>query len=146
MREWTPAGVLDHMDKTGIATAILSMSPWGPRFKDADAGARSGADCNDYAAQMVRDHPGRFGLFAAMPLPDIDGALHEIAYALDTLKADGIGLMTSYGDKWPGDPDFAPVLEELNRRKAVVYFHPNTPQCCGNLVPGIDPGDARMAV
>ena len=135
MTGWSAAGVLEHMDKTGVATAILSMSPWGPRFKDA-AQARSLARmCNDYAAQTGRDHPGRFGLFAAMPLPDIDGALAEIAYALDTLKADGVGLMTSYGGKWPGDPAFAPVFEELNRRKAVVYFHPNTPECCGNLIP-----------
>jgi predicted TIM-barrel fold metal-dependent hydrolase len=139
MTGWSAAGVLEHMDKTGVATAILSMSPWGPRFKDA-AQARSLARmCNDYAAQTGRDHPGRFGLFAAMPLPDTDGALAEIAYALDTLKADGVGLMTSYGGKWPGDPVFAPVFEELNRRKAVVYFHPNTPECCGNLIPTAQP-------
>jgi len=139
MTGWSAAGVLDHMDKSGVATAILSMSPWGPHFKDAAQAKALARACNDYAAQTSRDHPGRFGLFAAMPLPDIDGALAEIAYALDTLKADGIGLMTSYGDKWPGDPAFAPVWEELNRRKAVAYFHPNTPQCCGGLVPGSSP-------
>jgi predicted TIM-barrel fold metal-dependent hydrolase len=138
-REWTPAGVLDHMDKSRVATAILSVSPWGPWFKDADEAHVLARICNDYAAQMARDHPGRFGLFAAMPLPNLDGTLHEIAYAFDTLKADGIGLMTSYGDKFPGHPDFAPVFDELNRRKAVVYFHPNTPQCCGNLMPGSSP-------
>jgi 6-methylsalicylate decarboxylase len=75
------------------------------------------------------------GLFAAMPLPDVDASLKELGYALDTLKADGIGLLTSYGDKWPGDPLFRPVFEELDRRKAVVYFHPTTPNCCGNLIP-----------
>jgi 6-methylsalicylate decarboxylase len=139
MTGWSAAGVLDHMDKTGVATAILSMSPWGPHFKDAAQARELARACNDFAAQTSRDHAGRFGLFAAMPLPDVDGALAEIAYALDTLKADGIGLMTSYGDKWPGDPAFAPVWEELNRRKAIVYFHPNTPQCCGGLVPGSSP-------
>lgn len=139
MTGWTQAQVLDHMDKSGVAAGIASISPWGPHFRDA-AQARSLARlCNDYAAQMIRDHPGRFGLFAAMPLPDVDGALAEIAYALDTLKADGIGLMTSYGGKWPGDPAFAPVLAELNRRRAVVFVHPNTPQCCGSLVPGSSP-------
>jgi predicted TIM-barrel fold metal-dependent hydrolase len=139
MTGWSAAGVLDHMDKTGVATAILSMSPWGPHFKDVSQARDLARACNDFAAQTSRDHSGRFGLFAAMPLPDVDGALAEIAYALDTLKADGVGLMTSYGDKWPGDPAFAPVFEELNRRKAIVYFHPNTPQCCGNLVPGSTP-------
>ena len=136
---WTVPGVLAHMDKSGVATAILSMSPWGPRFKDAAQARDLARICNDYAAQTARDHPGRFGLFAAMPLPDIHGALKEIAYALDTLKADGVGLMTNYGAKWPGDPTFAPVWAELNRRKAVVYFHPNTPDCCGSLVPGAQP-------
>jgi predicted TIM-barrel fold metal-dependent hydrolase len=136
---WSQAQVLEHMDKTGVATGIASMSPWGPRFKDAAQARQLARLCNDYATQMGRDRPGRFGLFAAMPLPDIDGVLKEIEYALDTLKAEGIGLMTSYGDKWPGDPAFAPIWEELNRRKAVVYFHPNTPNCCGNLVPDAQP-------
>jgi 6-methylsalicylate decarboxylase len=139
MTGWSAVGVLDHMDKSGVATAILSMSPWGPHFKDADQARKLARVCNDYAAQTSRDHPGRFGLFAAMPLPDTDGTLAEIAYALDTLQADGVGLMTSYSGKWPGDPAFSPVFAELDRRKAVVYFHPNTPECCSGLVPGSTP-------
>jgi predicted TIM-barrel fold metal-dependent hydrolase len=139
MTGWSAAGVLEHMNKTGAATAILSMSPWGPHFKDAAQARDLARACNDYATQTSRDHPGRFGLFAAMPLPDIDGTLAEIAYALDTLKADGVGLMTSYAGKWPGDPEFAPVFAELDRRKAIVYFHPNTPQCCSALVPDSPP-------
>jgi predicted TIM-barrel fold metal-dependent hydrolase len=139
MTGWSAGQVIEHMDKTGVETAIASMSPWGPHFKDAAQASTLARLSNDYAAQMVRDHPGRFGLFAAMPMPDVDATLREIAYTFDTLKADGIGLMTSYGDKWPGDPSFAPVFEELNRRRAVVYFHPNTPQCCGNLVPDSTP-------
>ena len=135
MKEWSPASVLEHMDKSGVATAIASLSPWGIAFAETALLPKLARECNDYAAKMIGDHKGRFGLFAAMPLPDVDASLKEIAYALDTLKADGIGLMTSYGDKWPGDKAFAPVFEELNRRKAVVYFHPTTPSCCGNLMP-----------
>ncbi len=139
MREWTMARVLERMDKSGIATAIASMAPWGTAFADPAQLPKLARVCNDYAAQMIRDHPGRFGLFAAMPLPDIEASLKEIGYALDTLKADGIGLVTSYGDKWPGDPMFAPLFEELDRRQAVVYFHPTTAACCGNLIPGVNP-------
>jgi len=122
MKEWSAARVLEHMDRSGVATAIASLSPWGISFAETPLLPKLARDCNDYAAKMINDHPGCFGLFAAMPLPDVDASLKESAYALDTLKADGIGLMTSYGDKWPGDPALQPILEELNRRKAVVYF------------------------
>jgi hypothetical protein len=85
---------------------------------------------------MIQDHPGRSGL-VCLPFPAQDGSLKEIEYAFDTLKADGIGLFTNSGDKWPGDPAFQPVFAELNRRKAVVFFHPLVPNCWRNLVPGI---------
>jgi predicted TIM-barrel fold metal-dependent hydrolase len=136
-REWSIARDLDEMDRGGVAMSVLSISTPGIWFGDAEEGRRMARLCNDYAAEMRRDHKGRYGIFANLPLPDVDGALTEIAYALDTLKADGIGLMTSYGDKWPGDPLFAPVFAELNRRRAVVYFHPLAPDCCGTLQPGV---------
>jgi 6-methylsalicylate decarboxylase len=131
---WSPARSLDEMDATGIATSMLSIVQPGVWLGKDDEGRRLARECNDYGARMVRDHPRRFGLFAALPLGDVPGSLSELTYALDTLKADGIGLMTSFGNKWLGDQAFWPVLEELNRRKAVIYTHPTQPECCRNLV------------
>jgi predicted TIM-barrel fold metal-dependent hydrolase len=140
---WSPAKSLDDMEAGGVATALLSL-PHPVSIWPADrAGARRMArEWNEYMADMVRDHPGRFGFFAALPILDIDGSLAEAEYALDTLRADGIGLMTSIGDRWLGDPHYAPLFEELNRRHAVIYTHPVAPACCANLVP--DLGDAAI--
>lgn len=139
---WTPAKSIEDMDRGGVAAAVVSITNPGLWFGDAPVTRRLARACNDYGAGLVRDHPGRFGLFAAMPLPDVDGTLAEIAYALDTLGADGIGLFTSYGDRWLGHPSFRPVMEELHRRRAVVHVHPTAANCCRNLeyAPGVGPG------
>lgn len=134
MKNWTPEKSLQDMDRAGVAVAMLSVTTPGLNFTFGDVARKLARECNDYAARLVADHPERFGSFAMVPLTDVDGSLQEIAYALDTLKADGIGLMTSYGDKWLGDPSFLPVMEELDRRKAVVYTHPTAANCCVNLV------------
>jgi predicted TIM-barrel fold metal-dependent hydrolase len=134
MKNWTPEKSLGDMDNAGVATSMLSVTTPGLNFTSGEPARKLARECNDYAAKLVADHPGRFGSFAMIPLTDIDGSLQEIAYALDTLKADGIGLMTSYGDKWLGDPLFLPVMEELNRRKTIVYTHPTAANCCVNLV------------
>jgi 6-methylsalicylate decarboxylase len=136
-QEWSVAGDIDELDRSGTATAILSISTPGVWFGDLEQAQQMARLSNEFAARMASDHQGRYGLFASVPMPDIDGTLKEIAYALDTLKADGIGFMTSYGDLWPGDKRFAPVFEELNRRKAVAYFHPLAPNCCGHLIAGV---------
>ncbi|MBI4902642.1 MAG: amidohydrolase [Acidobacteria bacterium] len=136
--DWTPARSLEAMDQAGVRTAMLSCNiPFGDNPVAArDNVLRVTREMNDYGARLTSDHRGRFGLLAALPLPDVDSSLREIAYALDTLKADGVGLLTSYGGRWLGDAVFQPVFDELNRRRAVVYAHPITAPCCHDLLPG----------
>jgi predicted TIM-barrel fold metal-dependent hydrolase len=136
---WSVQKSLEDMDKGGTATAIVSSTTPQLNFlaNDQDTAARIARESNEYTKKLMADYPGRFGLFATLPLPHIDASLKEIAYALDTLNADGIGIMTNYGDKWLGYSYFAPLWEELNRRKATVYTHPTTANCCLNLVQGI---------
>ena len=102
---YSPARSIEAMDKAGIQTAVISTSTPGLWFTDDFAAERQDAialarEVNEYAARLVSDHRGRYGFFAALPMPDVDASLRELAYALDTLKADGIGLLTSYGSAW----------------------------------------------
>jgi len=133
---WSPDHSLALMDRHEIETAVTSISAPGLELADPAETADLTRHCNDYAAALRRDHPGRFGLFAALPLPHVDASLEEIRYALDDLRADGIGLMTSYAGQHPGEPAFAPVFDELDRRGAVVFFHPTAAACC-TCLPGL---------
>lgn len=135
----TPEKHLAEMEKTGIETAMLVQYS-GFWFGDVNQARRDARDVNEWAAaKMVEPYKNRFGLFAALPLPDVEGSLREIEYAFDTLKADGVSLITSYDDTWLGDKSFDPVFEELNRRRAVVYTHPLEPSCCRNPLQGVGP-------
>jgi predicted TIM-barrel fold metal-dependent hydrolase len=139
-RDYTPERNLAEMDKAGVFTAMLSQTAPGVWFGDVNEARRIAREMNEYAAaKIVGNYKGRFGLFALLPLPDVDGSLREIEYVFDTLKVDGVGLLTSYDNKWLGDASFAPVFEELNRRKAVVYTHPLEATCCRNGVAGVTP-------
>jgi len=140
MVSWTPEKSLEDMDKAGTATSITSPMPPHVGFLPAAEAAKVARESNQWARQLATEHPGRFGMFAMLPMQYIDESLKEIEYAFDTLKADGVGMMTNYGDKWLGYAEFAPVFDELNRRKAVVYTHPMSPSCCVNVVKGVSDG------
>jgi len=136
---WTAQGSIEEMNTSGIAISMLSLPSPSVAFGDRPLARKLARDTNEYAAKVISDYPGRYGSFAAVPLSDTEGSLVEIEYALDTLKADGIAVMTSYGGNYLGDAAFSPVLEELNRRKAVVYTHPTPPQCCARIMPYTSP-------
>jgi predicted TIM-barrel fold metal-dependent hydrolase len=128
--KWSPEIAIEEMDRNGVAAGIGYPGPVVGSSSDLQGGRKQAREWNEYGARIGTDHPGRFGLFAALPLADADGSLLEIEYALDVLKADGFGIATSYGEMWLGDAKLRPVFEELNRRQAVVFVHPVDAACC----------------
>lgn len=137
LKEWSPAIMIEAMDHDGVAAVVGSSPGEAAWFGDVAAARKIMRAWNDYAADLVRDHRARFGFFAVVAPPDVDGSLAEISHALDVLHADGIGFHSNYDGKYLGDPAFAPLFDELNRRKAVAYVHPTTAPCCGHVQPGI---------
>jgi len=122
---WSRASALSFLDDAGIDVAVTSISTPGVHTGD-DARARALArQCNELAAELTQGRPDRFGGFACLPLPDVDGALAELAYALDDLRLDGVVLFSNARGIYLGDPRFTPLFDELQRRAAVVFVHPN---------------------
>ncbi len=149
---WTPDSSIEAMDSTGTATALISTGQAGGAFtpdrlrqrgvsqaQGAETIRRLAREGNEYGTQMVADYPGRFILMASMPMPDVDNSLLELEYAIDTLGAGGAFLATSNGDQYIGEPQFTPLLEELNRRSLTVYTHPTDAACCINIVKNMRP-------
>jgi len=124
---WSADAALSLMDRAGIGTAITSISAPGVHFGDNAEARALARRCNEISARLVSDYPSRFGAFAVLTLPDVDGSLEELSYALDTLRLDGVVLFTSVGDRYLGDEAFDDLFAELNRRKAVVFVHPTLP-------------------
>lgn len=136
MNAWSLQQQLDDMDQAGVSRAMLSITTPGVPMTGTVA-QKIARESNEYAAMLSRDEGERFGFFTAVPMDNIDTALEEIAYAFDSLGAHGVGLFTSYDNKWLGDSHFDPVFEELNRRGSVVYVHPTTAACCTRLIPEV---------
>lgn len=122
---WSPAAALDEMATLGVETSILSVARPGFWFGDAQRAAAMARQVNEYAADLVRDRPDRFGLFAALPLPDIDRALQEVEHSFDQLGCDGVVLLANCDGIYLGDPRLDELMAELDRRQAVVFVHPN---------------------
>jgi predicted TIM-barrel fold metal-dependent hydrolase len=123
--DWTPEMTLKHMDRNRIRIAVTSLSTPGVWFGKVDLARTLSRLCNEFQAQMVADHPGRFGSLAFLPLPDVEGALVELDYALDELKHDGVVLLTDNEGCYLGDPAYEELFAELHRRSAVVFIHPH---------------------
>ena len=138
-KNYSPAKDIETMDRDGVATSLISCTAPGVWFGDPDEARGLARELNEYGAKMASDYKGRYGLLAVLPIPRVDESLKEIEYAFDTLKADGVGVLTSYGNHWLGDPAFQPIFDELNRRKAVVYTHPIDAPCCQDLMQGVNP-------
>ncbi len=124
--KWDPESSLAFMERRGIAAAILSVSAPGIFFGDIKFSRNLARKCNEFAADVIKEYPNRFGALAVLPLPDIKSSLTELEYALDSLNLNGVGLLSNYEEFYLGDPVFDDLLAELNRRKAVVFVHPNT--------------------
>jgi predicted TIM-barrel fold metal-dependent hydrolase len=122
--DWSPELALELMDKHGIALAITSIAQPGVAFMPDGKAADFARRCNDYAADLIAAHPGRFGCFGLLPMHGMETAIAEARYCLDTLRFEGISLFASYGEKFLGDTAFDPLMEYLNAREAVVHIHP----------------------
>lgn len=130
--DWTPEKSLALMDATGIDRAYLSVSCPGVYFGDAGAAGELARACNEYGSALKRGSE-RFGFFATVSQLQVDGAVAELVHALDVLGADGLTLLSSVDGQYLGHPDYWPLMEELNRRKAVVFIHPNLPTFAGEI-------------
>lgn len=124
-QEWTIEKSLAFMDEMGIDIAVTSISTPGIQLQDRKTSKELARKCNDFAASLIKEHPKRFGALASVPMPNLDDAIAEITYALDVLKLDGVVLFTNSQGIYLGDERMKPLFQELQRRKATVFIHPN---------------------
>ncbi|KMQ04699.1 2-amino-3-carboxymuconate-6-semialdehyde decarboxylase [Bacillus cereus] len=128
IKEWTPELSLEMMDRLGIEVGIGSISEPGLiPVVNPDVAKKLARSINEFQAEMIAKYPKRFGGFAFLPLPHVEDAVEELKYALDELKLDGVGLLSNYNGHFLGDPIFDELMDELNKRNAVVFIHPSAP-------------------
>jgi 6-methylsalicylate decarboxylase len=129
--KWSLEKSLEVMARQGIAAQVSTVSSPGVYFGDVDFARKISRECNDFAAKLIADHGQHVGAMGVVPLPDTEAACREVEYALDTLKLDGISLLTHVGKAYLGQPVYDEFFAELNRRKAVVFLHPVRPNLDG---------------
>ena len=123
--QWSKGAMISFMDDAGIDVAVMSVSTPGVHLGDSERARSLARRCNEFAAELVHTRPDRFASFACLPLPDVDSSLEELSYAIDVLRLDGVVVFTNSRGVYLGDPALEPVFEELERRKSVVFVHPN---------------------
>jgi predicted TIM-barrel fold metal-dependent hydrolase len=123
--QWSKEAMVSFMDDAEIDVAVMSVSTPGVHLGDSEKARSLARRCNEFAAELVHARPDRFASFACLPLPDIDASLAELSYAVDVLRLDGLVLFTNSRGVYLGDATLEPVFEELERRKSVVFVHPN---------------------
>lgn len=124
--QWQIEASLSMMNRQGIRAAIVNVWPGVPAV-DAPTAARFARRVNEFLADLVAAHPGRLGAFAVLPLPHLDAALDELAYSVDVLGLDGVGLVTNYGGLYVADPSLDTLHAEAARRGTPLFVHPTAP-------------------
>lgn len=127
--QWSASQAIESMDRLGIGSALLSISSPGVHFGNKASAVALARSVNEDGAIIVQKYPTRFGLFASLPLPEIEESLHEIEYAYDTLKVDGIIIESNQKGIYPGDERLDPIFAELDKRGATLFIHPTSPNC-----------------
>ena len=122
--KWSLEGAVAYLDAATIDAAVVSISTPGVHFGDDTAARTLARRVNEYLAGLIRERPDRFGAFAVLPLPDVDGALEELEYALDVLHLDGISMFSNADGSYLGNARFDAVFAELQQRRGVVFVHP----------------------